>query len=126
MRESAICVVACVHIRLWGEHIKLCKKLVDDDKEKSQVMQCLHDAVSTDVMTRVIKKLELLAEFPRPESFHSAHFSRLLLGHTNVCVTLLVADQNYDVPFYFGWCLLHTFYCAYVKVDVAVGFETSC
>ncbi|CAI5723934.1 unnamed protein product [Peronospora destructor] len=96
MRESAICVAACVHVRLWNEHIKLCKKLDDDDTEKSQLMRYLQDAVSTDIMTKVTKKLELLAEFPRPESFHSAHLSRLLLGHTNSCVQLLAAAQNYD------------------------------
>ena len=100
MRESAICVAACVHVRLWDEHSKLCKKLDDDDTGKSQLMRYMQDAVSIDVMTRVTKKLELLAEFPRPKSFHSAHFSRLLLGHTNACVTLLAAAQNYDVRLY--------------------------
>ncbi|RMX62858.1 hypothetical protein DD238_007905 [Peronospora effusa] len=112
MRESAMCVAACVHVRLWNEHIKLCKKLDDGDTGTSQLMRYLQDAISTDVMTRVTKKLELLVEFPRPESFHSAHFSRLLLGHTNACITLLAAAQHYD--------------CAYVKVDFAVGCEISC
>ncbi|CAI5726342.1 unnamed protein product [Peronospora effusa] len=96
MRESAMCVAACVHVRLWNEHIKLCKKLDDGDTGTSQLMRYLQDAISTDVMTRVTKKLELLVEFPRPESFHSAHFSRLLLGHTNACITLLAAAQHYD------------------------------
>ncbi|CAH0477252.1 unnamed protein product [Peronospora belbahrii] len=96
MRESASCVAACVHVRLWDEHTKLSKDCIGAYTEQSKLMACFQDAVSTDVATRVTKKLILLAEFPRPELFHSAHFSRLLLSHTNTCLTLLFAVRNHE------------------------------
>lgn len=100
MRESAYCVATSVHVRLWNAHTKLCNEFSDDATRKSQLMVSLQNEVNIDAATRVAKNLELLAEFPRPSSCHTAQFVRLLLGHTNTCITLLTAVQNHEVQYF--------------------------
>ena len=97
MREVASCVAACVHVRLWNEHTKLCGESSEIDAATSNLMAHLQDEVKIDFAAVIAKKLALVAEFPRPTSFHTAHYARLLLGHTSLCVTLLAAAENYWV-----------------------------
>ncbi|POM76871.1 Separin [Phytophthora palmivora] len=94
MRESACCVAACVHIRLWQAHSKLC----NGSSEKSHLMQLLdhRGGDNATLASAVVTKIELVAELPNPRSFHTAQFARLLLGHTNTCVTLLSAVKNHE------------------------------
>ncbi|KAG6610268.1 Regulator of spindle pole body duplication [Phytophthora cinnamomi] len=98
MREAASCVAACVHIRLWSAHAKLCKASGGGTEEKSQLMVLLDrkDGLDLGVATRVTQKLGLVAEFPEPMNYHADQFTRLLLGHVNTCVTLLVAGKNHE------------------------------
>ncbi|KAG7389738.1 Separin [Phytophthora pseudosyringae] len=95
MRDSASCVAACVHVRLWKAHRMLCD---ESSEAQSQLMELL-DCQGGDVIaltSEVAKQGELVAEFPTPKSVHTAQFARLLLGHTNTCVTLLSAVKNYE------------------------------
>ncbi|KAF4134079.1 Peptidase family C50 [Phytophthora infestans] len=94
MREVALCVAACVHIRLWEAHSELYNK----GSEKSQLMKLLdrQDEGNIALSSKVMENVGLLAEFPTPRSPHSAQFARLLLGHTNTCVSLLSAMKNYE------------------------------
>ncbi|CAI5712629.1 unnamed protein product [Hyaloperonospora brassicae] len=96
MREAASCVAACVHLRLWNEHTKLCSKSSASGTETSQLMAHLQDAGNVDFATTVAKKLALVAEFPGPTSLHTAQFAQLLLGHSSMCVTLLAATGNHE------------------------------
>ncbi|POM63593.1 Separin [Phytophthora palmivora] len=94
MRESACCVAACVHIRLWQTHSKMC----NGSSEKSHLMQLLdhRGGDNATLASAVVTKIEFVAELPNPRSFHTAQFARLLLGHTNTCVTLLSAVKNHE------------------------------
>ncbi|GMF29844.1 unnamed protein product [Phytophthora lilii] len=53
--------------------------------------------VSNSLASTVVKSMELVADSPRPQNCHSVQFARLLLGHTNTCITLLNAVQNHKV-----------------------------
>ncbi|KAL4095850.1 hypothetical protein PRIC1_009217 [Phytophthora ramorum] len=93
-REAAICVAASVHVRLWNAQAKLYRETIT----KSQLMASLYlqEEADSKIAATVQQKLELLAEFPRPRSCHTAQFARLLLGHTNVCITLLTAAKRHE------------------------------
>ncbi|ETL87444.1 hypothetical protein L917_13360 [Phytophthora nicotianae] len=95
MKEAAACMTACVHARLWQAHLKLS----NGASEKSQLMRLLdwQDENDDALASEMMGKAELAAEFPTPKSFHTAQFARLLLGHTNICVSLLSAVKKYEV-----------------------------
>ncbi|KAG2769756.1 hypothetical protein PC129_g4280 [Phytophthora cactorum] len=94
MREAASCVAACVHVRLWNSH----SKLSNGASEKSQLMQLLdrHGESNVALASEMVRNVKLVAGFPTSRSFHTAQFARLLLGHTNTCVSLLSAEKNYE------------------------------
>jgi len=60
-------------------------------------MALLQTEAGANLAEKVVSKLELVAELPKPNVFHKAQFTRLLLGHTNICITLLSAAQNHEV-----------------------------
>ncbi|KAL3673406.1 hypothetical protein V7S43_001118 [Phytophthora oleae] len=95
MRESAVCVAACVHVRLWNAHAKLCEGTGD---EKSQLTKLLdgQNEDSNALESKLVQQLELAALFPKPASFHTTQFARLLVGHTSVCISVLSAAKNYE------------------------------
>ncbi|KAE9030852.1 hypothetical protein PF011_g400 [Phytophthora fragariae] len=92
MRVAASCVAACIHVRLWNAHATVCKASGGDIAKRSQLMVLLDQ--DDDCTSRVMQQFELVAAFPDPMGYHSEQFTRLLLGHVNTCVTLLVADKN--------------------------------
>ncbi|GMF37016.1 unnamed protein product [Phytophthora fragariaefolia] len=71
----------------------------DDTAKRSNLMEFLGkaDEVETDLASTVMQQLKLVADFPEPMSYHSEQFTRLLLGHVNTCVSLLVAGKHHEV-----------------------------
>ncbi|OWZ23740.1 Separin [Phytophthora megakarya] len=95
MQEAAWSMITCVHFRLWNVHSKLC----DGSSAKSNLMQLLshrkQDSVT--LASKVVQNAELVAEFPKPRSFHTTQFARLVLGLTNTCVSLLSGVKKHKV-----------------------------
>ncbi|KAL7691206.1 putative SAP domain, peptidase C50, separase, SEPARIN core domain-containing protein [Plasmopara halstedii] len=92
--ESAFCVAACVNIRLWTAHFELSDKKSSGTLSLLKITECLEkDAAAFG--SRAVNDLKSLVNLPPPESFHTASFARLLLGHANTCISLLSSLKDY-------------------------------
>lgn len=95
-QRSAAYVLGCVHTRLWNFHGALCASngFVGDDGN-SRVLEPLGG--STCAPVAIDPLLHWVADFPQPQQFHSAQYTRLLLGVANTCVTILFNLKQYEV-----------------------------